>query len=420
MSLSFGLVPKVEHYSCMVDLCARAGLLYEAWDLIKKMPGKPDEIVLGSLLGACLRCRIADVGERVIQFFLEMELSNSGNYVISSKIYANMKRWDDCAKMRVLMRQFGVSKTPGCSRIDIGARVHEFHAGDSLQHHLVIIYQLLNEEMKREVEHVKLAPGTNKAAKPEKPQATPVASSKDDESASEDEETQTEDLKAAVAKAMVVGAESESKIVEVEGAYCCAERVTKVVSSGNSVLLPGALHSRKHGKRIHRIIITVTACVHAGLVDEGRQLFESMSLSFRLVPKVEHYSCMVLFKKMPGKPDEIVLGSLLGACQRCRNADVGDRVIQMFLEMKLSNSENYVISSKIYANMKRWDDCAKMRVLMKQSGVSKTPGCSWIGIGARVHEFHAGDSLHHHLVNIYQLLNEEMKREGYISYTDCI
>jgi pentatricopeptide repeat protein len=53
MKLSFGLVPKVEHYSCMVDLCARAGLLNEAWDLIKKMLVKPDEIVLGSLLGAC-------------------------------------------------------------------------------------------------------------------------------------------------------------------------------------------------------------------------------------------------------------------------------------------------------------------------------------------------------------------------------
>ncbi|KAB5514784.1 hypothetical protein DKX38_028690 [Salix brachista] len=85
MSLSFGLVPKVEHYSCIVDLCARAGPLYEAWDLIKKMPGKPDEIVLGSLLGACQRCRNADVGERC-----------------------------------------GVSKTPGCSWIDIGALVHEF------------------------------------------------------------------------------------------------------------------------------------------------------------------------------------------------------------------------------------------------------------------------------------------------------
>uniref|UniRef100_A0A6N2KFR7 PNPLA domain-containing protein n=1 Tax=Salix viminalis TaxID=40686 RepID=A0A6N2KFR7_SALVM len=64
--------------------------------------------------------------------------------------------------------------------------------------------------------------------------------------------------------------------------------------------------------------------------------------------------------------------------------------------------------------MKRWDDCAKMRVLMRQCGVSKTPGCSWIDIGACVHEFHAGDSLHHHSVIIYQLLNEEMKREVHL------
>ncbi|KAL3575543.1 hypothetical protein D5086_023644, partial [Populus alba] len=67
-----------------------------------------------------------------------------------------------------------------------------------------------------------------------------------------------------------------------------------------------------------------------------------------------------------------------------------------------------------------WGDSAKMRVLMRQYGVSKTPGCSWIDIGAHVHEFHAGESLHHHSVNIYQLLNEEMKREGYIPNIGCI
>ncbi|KAJ6932487.1 hypothetical protein NC651_008046 [Populus alba x Populus x berolinensis] len=87
-------------------------------DLIKKMLGKPYEIVLGSLLGACLRCRNVDVGERVIQLFLEMELSNSGKYVILSKIYANMRRWDDSAKTRVLMGQCGVSKTLCSNWID--------------------------------------------------------------------------------------------------------------------------------------------------------------------------------------------------------------------------------------------------------------------------------------------------------------
>ncbi|BBG92808.1 Pentatricopeptide repeat superfamily protein [Prunus dulcis] len=93
MSSSFGLVPKVEHYSCLVDLLSRAGLVHEAWDFIKKMPEKPDEVVLGALLGACKKCKNVDVTKQVVQLLLELEPSNSGNYVISSKIYANLKMW---------------------------------------------------------------------------------------------------------------------------------------------------------------------------------------------------------------------------------------------------------------------------------------------------------------------------------------
>ncbi|KAL6292565.1 hypothetical protein ACE6H2_000707 [Prunus campanulata] len=147
----------------------------------------------------------------------------------------------------------------------------------------------------------------------------------------------------------------------------------------------------------------LSACVHVGLVDEGRQLFNLMSSSFGLVPKVEHYSCLVdllsraglvheawdFIKKMPEKPDEVVLGALLGACKKCKNVDVTKQVVQLLLELEPSNSGNYVISSKIYANLKMWDESAKMRVLMKQRGVSKTPGCSWIGNEHQLHEFHS-------------------------------
>lgn len=174
----------------------------------------------------------------------------------------------------------------------------------------------------------------------------------------------------------------------------------------------------------------LSACVHAGLVDEGRQLFDLMSSSFGLVPKIEHHSCMVdllaraghvheawdFIEKMPEKPDEVVLGALLGACQKRRNVDVSERVMHMLLEMEPLNSGNYIISSKIFANMKRWDDSARMRVLMRQRGVTKTPGCSWIEIENQVHEFHAGDVLHfisQDMCQVINLLNEEMKVEGY-------
>ncbi|XP_031270915.1 pentatricopeptide repeat-containing protein At2g34400-like [Pistacia vera] len=181
----------------------------------------------------------------------------------------------------------------------------------------------------------------------------------------------------------------------------------------------------------------LSACVHAGLVDEGRRLFDLMSSSFGLIPKIEHYSCMVdllaraghvheawdFIEKMPEKPDEIVLGAMLGACQKQRNVDVSQRVMQLLLEIEPSNSGNYVISSKIYRNLRMWDESAKMRMLMRQRGVSKTPGCSWIEIDDQIHEFLAGDDIRHYsteICQLFDLLNEEMKREGYLPKVDCL
>lgn len=175
----------------------------------------------------------------------------------------------------------------------------------------------------------------------------------------------------------------------------------------------------------------LSACVHAGLVDEGRRLFNLMSSSFGTTPKIEHYSCMVdllaraghvheawnFVEKMPEKPDEVSLGALLAACQKCRNEDVTKRVTQLLLELEPSNSGNYVISSKVYGKLQMWDDSAKMRVLMRQKGVSKIPGCSWIEFENRLHEFHAGDVVQDsstEISKVFRLLNDDMEREGYV------
>ncbi|XP_009345233.2 pentatricopeptide repeat-containing protein At2g34400 [Pyrus x bretschneideri] len=171
----------------------------------------------------------------------------------------------------------------------------------------------------------------------------------------------------------------------------------------------------------------LSACVHAGLVDKGRQLFNLMSSSFGLVPKIEHYSCMVdllsraglvhevwdFIQKMPEKPDQVVLGALLGACRKCKNVDVSEQVLQLLLELEPANSGNYVISSKIYANLEMWDDSARMRMLMRQRGVSKTPGCSWIGNEDQLHEFHSGEGSTE-ILDVIKLLYEDLKIEGYI------
>uniref|UniRef100_A0A7N0UGY5 Chlororespiratory reduction 21 n=1 Tax=Kalanchoe fedtschenkoi TaxID=63787 RepID=A0A7N0UGY5_KALFE len=148
MTSSFGLVPKIEHHSCIVDLLARAGRIYEAWDFVEQMPEKPDAVVLGALLGACQKMKVTEISERVTELLIGMEPSNSGNYVISSKMYAKEKRWKESASMWMLMRRRGVVKTPGCSWIEIDGKLEEFRAGDALGFETLKVFLLLNEEMR--------------------------------------------------------------------------------------------------------------------------------------------------------------------------------------------------------------------------------------------------------------------------------
>ncbi|KAF8110202.1 hypothetical protein N665_0086s0041 [Sinapis alba] len=155
MSSSFGLVPKIEHYTNVIDLLSRAGMLNEAWEFMEKFPGKPDEIMLGAILGACQKRKDVVVGEKAMRMLMEMEeaKNNAGNYVISSKVYADMKMWDECAKVRALMRDRGVVKTPGCSWIEMDGEMMEFNAGsDCLQcgrEDAGSLLGLLVEEMKK-------------------------------------------------------------------------------------------------------------------------------------------------------------------------------------------------------------------------------------------------------------------------------
>nr|CAB3461316.1 unnamed protein product [Digitaria exilis] len=181
----------------------------------------------------------------------------------------------------------------------------------------------------------------------------------------------------------------------------------------------------------------LSACVHAGLLEYGRQLFNSLTPVFKIIPKIEHYSCMVdllaraghleeawdFSEKIPGKADAVMLGALLAACRKCKNVEVGERVINRIMELEPSNSWNYVVSSKIYTVADRMDDSARMIGLMRERGVSKTPGCSWVEVKGKVLEFYASTEPQHGSEYMYQLMDtlvDEMRLEGYVPNLDLV
>jgi len=181
----------------------------------------------------------------------------------------------------------------------------------------------------------------------------------------------------------------------------------------------------------------LSACVHAGLLEYGRRLFNSLTPVFNVIPKIEHYSCIVdllaraghleeawdFIEKMPGKVDAVMLGALLAACRKCKNAEVGEKVIKRIMKLEPTNSWNYVVSSKIYATSDKMDESARMIGLMRERGVSKTPGCSWVEVHGKVLEFYASTEPQHGAEDMYQLmciLVNEMRLEGYVPNLDLV
>ncbi|KAI4295563.1 hypothetical protein L6164_035598 [Bauhinia variegata] len=156
----FGLVPKVEHYGCMVDLLGRAGLLDEARELISSMPMRPNRVVLGSLLAACKLHKNIKLGEWAAKQFLSMEPQNCGYNVLLSNIHAAANRWGDVADIRRAMKDEGIRKEPGISSLEVNGSVHDFITGDKSLPEAGKIYDMV-AEMREKLEDAGYTPDTS-------------------------------------------------------------------------------------------------------------------------------------------------------------------------------------------------------------------------------------------------------------------
>lgn len=132
MKDEYGIVPSADHYTCMVDLLGRAGLVEEALDLARSMPIKPHGGVWGALLSACRIHGKTGIARIAADHIFELEPDGVGNYVLLSNIYSSAGMWDEVSKVRKLMRARGLRKNPSASWIeDKDGSIHEFFAGDN-------------------------------------------------------------------------------------------------------------------------------------------------------------------------------------------------------------------------------------------------------------------------------------------------
>ncbi|KAF6984757.1 hypothetical protein CFC21_002715 [Triticum aestivum] len=181
----------------------------------------------------------------------------------------------------------------------------------------------------------------------------------------------------------------------------------------------------------------IYACSHAGLVQKGRQLFDSVKREYDINPGLQLYTCYLdllsrsghlseaeeLITTMPYEPDEAAWGALLSACKKHNNAEMCVRVADNLLELGPKYPSTCVLLSNVYAVNGKWGSVSTVRKLMANMKINKEPGYSWVEVGRESRLFHAGEvpvDMREEILVFLEELVSEMRRRGYVPDTSSV
>ncbi|EPS73292.1 hypothetical protein M569_01463, partial [Genlisea aurea] len=238
------------------------------------------------------------------------------------------------------------------------------------------------------------------------------------------------------------------------GSLACAQKVfdeipNRDLVSWNSILKAYAVHGKADAAM--NLFFTqmnvapdettftalLTSCSHAGLIDDGAELFDAMYQKYGIAPQLDHYACMVdifgraghlpeaenIIRQMPMEPDYVIWSALLGACRKHGHTKLAELASSKLKLLNPRNSLSYVQISNLYCSSNSFNEGSSVRGRMIRSGIRKEPGLSWTEVKNTVHEFASGGRRHPELKTIVGNLEKlltELKKVGYVPETGSV
>ncbi|KAL6905498.1 hypothetical protein ACP4OV_003099 [Aristida adscensionis] len=162
----------------------------------------------------------------------------------------------------------------------------------------------------------------------------------------------------------------------------------------------------------------LSACGHAGLIEDGLQYFLMMTRGYRIDPGPEHLACLVDLLGRAGRIEDAhnvlvklscernadVIGAFLSACKMRGKIELAKWAAERLLCLEPSEPVNYVLMSNAFAAAGAWNELAKVRGAMRNRCGNKVPGCSWTEIGGTVQTFVSNDMLLHQSTEMQQMM----------------
>lgn len=181
----------------------------------------------------------------------------------------------------------------------------------------------------------------------------------------------------------------------------------------------------------------LSACSHAGLLEDGFRCFDRMRLEHRIMLNAQHYGCMVdlmnragklneayeLIRSMPMGPTNVAWRCLMNACKVHGNLELAECASKNLMQLDAHNAGDYIILSNMYAKAQRWDDAARIRAEMVDREVMQIPGYSRVEVKGKMHTFVSHDKSHPQSDEVYEMLHQmewQLRFEGYMPDTSQV
>jgi pentatricopeptide repeat protein len=159
-------------------------------------------------------------------------------------------------------------------------------------------------------------------------------------------------------------------------------------------------------------------CNHAGLVDKGYALFKAAQMEQPSILKPEHYACVVsllsrakrfddakkFLEELPFEPGIGFWKALIGGYQIHWNRELAEIVANRIHMLDPKDTSSYILLSNVYSAAGSWQSVSMIRREIKEMGLKRITGCSWIEVHDKVRVFFNGDHRHSQSDEIYMML----------------